>query len=780
VKTGQVSQDCWTGTQQRRLPRILISALGSLVLWSSLQAGAAQPSVEANARPGRDWAVDPTVPGENLPPVGRSLFDFLVVRNEGHRKVYHVPFPFSALVKKLGSELQPERAGVSPIKSVLIPLGRSLQRTAAAPEFFAYPRVVVAPDGEPRTSSNHTGMLLKDRIFLGYHEKAEVIEVISFNEAAGRFEFQVVKDYRPGGVPQVFYANRTICTSCHQNAAPVFPRQLWDETNANRGIAAALLREKRSFYGIAADRGVDVPYGLDNATDRANLFAAYQLLWRDGCEVPRDPERSARCRAGLFLAALQHRLSGRQQFDGAAASYREHVVPTLARNAREYWAAGLAIPNPDLPNRDPLVPSAITRALSRDAGAMQKAFSENVDVHAAFDPLAPRAPSEIWQIAEHANLTRLIGGLAEFIAEPDARRLSAHLSRQALSATTARTTYQSGCELMRSQRSRRAYRLDFQCAPQAGAPHGATLQGRLYVEGRSAVDGSIDRLRMSDGAQTAAELRDIDIAPAAIAGRGVTRQVALRLTHAGTQVRRGDGNAVETLHIAWDEPAPDSRSTLASATFRGRATLTITHDFAPVVHALESMIRDTIAAKLDVFSSRPFRRASLMPILFERTGMKALTWCCVNDTGMPAPVMEGHTTVAHARAEAEAKPVALQPFFRYCATCHQSNDRSPPNFLQGPSAAVTSNIAHCAQRLHVRLSMWSLAPEHRPKTPMPPHYALYTLQSSPEAWPESTELAALRTYVERVLQAQNGKAPRPEELLSRGYENLRPCLPEAN
>ena len=34
-------------------------------------------------------------------------------------------------------------------KAVLIPLGRSLQRNSAAPEFFAYPRVVVAVDAEP-------------------------------------------------------------------------------------------------------------------------------------------------------------------------------------------------------------------------------------------------------------------------------------------------------------------------------------------------------------------------------------------------------------------------------------------------------------------------------------------------------------------------------------------------------------------------------------------------------------------------------------------------------
>ena len=84
------------------------------------------------------WAVDPAVPGPSMPPVGRSLFDFVAADG--------VPFPFEALVRKVESD-----AGCAPgecIKPVLIPLGRSLQRTVAAPDFFAFPRVVIAVTGE--------------------------------------------------------------------------------------------------------------------------------------------------------------------------------------------------------------------------------------------------------------------------------------------------------------------------------------------------------------------------------------------------------------------------------------------------------------------------------------------------------------------------------------------------------------------------------------------------------------------------------------------------------
>src|SRR5687768_4182923 len=66
------------------------------------------------------WAIDPAVPGPALPPSGRSLFDFIVADD--------IPFPLAALVQKI--ERQLGCAGGACVTPVLIPLGRSLQRTA--------------------------------------------------------------------------------------------------------------------------------------------------------------------------------------------------------------------------------------------------------------------------------------------------------------------------------------------------------------------------------------------------------------------------------------------------------------------------------------------------------------------------------------------------------------------------------------------------------------------------------------------------------------------------
>ena len=206
-------------------------------------------------------AVDAT----DLPSVGRSRFDQVIGAGQ-------VPYPFARLVTQIEAQLEADPGGLPPLKITLIPLGRSLQRSAAAPDFFHFPRVIVAVD-----SASKPGVApLQDRLFIGYQEKSAVLEVISYNEDAGRFEFQLVKDYRAGGKPQVVYANRTLCYACHQNGAPIFSRALWDETNANPQVAALLAASGKNFYGIPPERGVDLPYAIDIAVKRANGLALTQ------------------------------------------------------------------------------------------------------------------------------------------------------------------------------------------------------------------------------------------------------------------------------------------------------------------------------------------------------------------------------------------------------------------------------------------------------------------------------------------------------------------------
>lgn len=374
------------------LPGMIMGICISLIYVPS--AGASDNCVAECPNP--SWAVDPAAPGPALPPSGRSLFDFVAADG--------IPFPFATLVQKI--ERQLGCSGGACITPVLIPLGRSLQRTAAAPDFFAYPRAIVAVTGEGKGP-----LFAKDRLYLAYQEKTNVIEVISYNEAAARFEFQAVRDYRKGGTPRLVYANRNICMACHQNHAPIFSRQLWDETNANRRVAEKLSRVRDSFYGIPVHRGVDLPNLVDDATDRANLIGVIQRVWLEACD--------STCRPLAITAAIQYRLSGGRFSDVST------LEQAFSRQFAARWPGGLAIPNPDLPDRDPL---ALAEGAEEDAEGKGVAKSH---VAAAFDPLAPRPSLKVWAAGDPLLARRFVTGLAALIPEKDMHDLDAWLAGRA-------------------------------------------------------------------------------------------------------------------------------------------------------------------------------------------------------------------------------------------------------------------------------------------------------------------------------------------------------------
>lgn len=326
------------------------------------------------------WAVDPARPGPDRPASGASLFE-LLIRNEADR--IDIPFPFERLIARLESAAGCRRDDPC-TRAVLIPMGRSLQRSAAAPHYFAHPRAVVAFVGDGGSS-----VQVRDRLYLGYQEQSRQIEIISYNETLARFEFQIVSDYRAGARPVLRQATRVMCISCHQNQGPIFSRQVWSETNANPAIGGRLSERNRTYFGIAARGDTGIANAIDDATDRASRLLLTQRLWQDGCG---PAAAGAACRQGALLASLQLALTADRAFD-ASGRFRADVAATLERNARELWPQGLSVATADIHNRDPIdVP----------------------DVPARLDPLLPRDPGAVLPAEADALAQALVMGLRDF------------------------------------------------------------------------------------------------------------------------------------------------------------------------------------------------------------------------------------------------------------------------------------------------------------------------------------------------------------------------------
>jgi mono/diheme cytochrome c family protein len=378
------------------------------------------------------WVIDPTVPGPNLPPSGRSLFDFLITKDVKGKKVYDIPFPFSALVARIESQLYAKEAP-SPLKKLLVPVNRSLQRRAGEGAYFTYPRAILTVDTEADPALGHSVMHLKDRLYLGYHEKTGVLEVISYNEAAGRFEFQVVGDYRADSTPHVRYANRTLCMACHQNHSPIFSRPMWDETNVNPKIAALLAHQHRQYHGFPVREGVGVLQAFDDATDRANDISLVQRLWREGCEQDGQPSQSIACRAELVSWALRYALAKGSVPDWHTSNHGQVDPPFFLKAWRTRWPNGLALPNPDIPNRNPFRYVAVSEfpGLSEVEATGLEGREPRSPFRGPYEPTLPREPLEIWVVPETPEgLERVLAGFTQFFTKVDLDRLARILDRR--------------------------------------------------------------------------------------------------------------------------------------------------------------------------------------------------------------------------------------------------------------------------------------------------------------------------------------------------------------
>ena len=332
--------------------------------------------------------------------------------------------------------------------------------------------------------------------------------MISYNEAAGRFEFQIVSDYRPGGKPKIRYARRALCMSCHQNGGPIFSRGVWSETNANPAIASVLRKVADRFEGVDVERGVDIPDAIDAAARRANRLAAYQWLWREGCEAIGRDAPAVRCRESAMIAALQYRLSGHQVYDASSRDFRDAVGGAMAGLATVQRGSGLEIPDPGLPNRNPL------RA---HEGNARSAAAPDPGVTAPFDPLTLRPPLETWSWNEPELLSRrLVAGIAEFITDGDARRLDAHLFDGGLARGAPRREWSFDCEMRTRRQEGARSRVAFACAAPGTSPPAARLEGWLHVDGLRVDEGVIDRMSFGERGFEPETLRNVSITEGSI------------------------------------------------------------------------------------------------------------------------------------------------------------------------------------------------------------------------------------------------------------------------
>lgn len=356
---------------------------------------------------------------EDLPPEGtRSLFDHFAAQNNG------VPYPFSALIEALKA-MHPE--GKDPVL-VMIPDGRSLLKGQANGE---KPRVLLATDFQAPNTPAAMGVNMRGQMFLGFTENADEIEVLSYNEAAGRFEFQLVQEYSATGSRKLVYAKRQICLTCHQGGAPIFSQRPWSETNASSATIENMLTARKeagldphSYLGLPTTAPLSAAERYDELTDIGNFFATTQKLWLDGCGSGTE---GATCRKTMLKLALQFKSEpGNFNTDSKEVKVLQNLQLASLGDTE------ITVAESDLVNREPQREKQGLKAFFNqftDAnvrlgdGAKNnedlEAFNDLPKLPVALDPLTKRAPKRQLTAKDIDG----VYGLASLITESDIQML---------------------------------------------------------------------------------------------------------------------------------------------------------------------------------------------------------------------------------------------------------------------------------------------------------------------------------------------------------------------
>jgi len=365
---------------------------------------------------------DQFVSDEDLPPEGtRSLFDHLIKEHGS------LPYPFDDLLALIASQDKSNKAPVT----TMIPNGRSLLKGQAN---FKHPRILAAANIRQPDSKHSFDQMFRGRLFLGFVEDANEIEVISYNEMAGRFEFQLVKDYGPDLNPKIVYAKRAICTTCHQAGAPIFPVRPWDETNANPGVAELIQGHhpnRDNYFSAPIKVPLANPEEIDDMADKGNAILTTQRIWMDGCGTA---EAGNACRRSLLKLALEY-LWSPGSFDPQSQAVQRH----LALQAVSWPSEGIRLENGDLANRNPLTEKPVGNAFllflkdllgmgETAASISEKSvelglteFEKLPPMRVEVDPLTPRPANAVYG----SDTVEGIFGLSQLLSDNDLKLLEA-------------------------------------------------------------------------------------------------------------------------------------------------------------------------------------------------------------------------------------------------------------------------------------------------------------------------------------------------------------------
>jgi len=650
--------------------------------------------------------------------------------------------------------------------------------------FFRYPRLVLGFTDDSQDTGDKLNLNLHGRFYVGFNERAEILEVISYNDEAGRFEYEVVRNYAAGKAPQVTYANRQLCLTCHQNQTPIFSAGPWLESNANPAMSDGLERvlNAKFYQGAPLEADITVPQSIDQTTRMANMFHAYHKMWQRLCS---DME----CRKDLLKQIFLYKMVGHTLL-------LTPELQSLDSRLNQRWAKefpnGMSRPDSTIPNRDPLNDRG-HQDVSVIAGkpAAVKSVLEQVlaigDIPEEYEPARPRPPLlDVWRSAMNDSadgtgpgaVPRLVTGYAEFFTLSDAKLID-----QLLIGTpaTASEMLESSCDVAESIGTR-TQGFTVHCAAGGNNQIEFTVffRGKLD-DGSASYEGTAGLLRVQPKTplcDPSARATEANLESGVACPQYLNVPVRLERTAAGMSLgfaqasglslRLYDGRRIsdakfivenKSAHLAFpvlDDLAPLGAALEAAYQSQETATKDNTEKLSGFRKYVDgpALNRGAVMAMILRFLGHP--HDELITLTQNMRGLKRLTDAPENEITQ----VEGLTP----------KDRAMGLAMHNCGACHYNRDNEPPAYLGSPGETPSvgdkcNRLSLCTPRMLYRLKMWDCARTDwkAKKSPMPPEARFKTLGIDEAHW-----IATDRQALFQALLAIFPKTELPNLLIAKG------------
>lgn len=458
----------------------------------------------------------------------------------------------------------------------------------------------MAVDSEHNGSGEWNKRFIKDRLFLGYQEKADAIEVISYNEGQGKFDFQVVSNYAQGEIPSVSTIEDGRCISCHQNRGPIFSRSNWDETEFNDKIFRRIAKAK---FGPGYESSRSMGSGaaaVDLATNRANMFSLFQTFWQQACRSS-DKASAIRCRAGLFQMAVEHRLQETNRTLIPPRLFSEYLVPVSNQNTAMLWPDGISFPSSDITNQNPVL------------------MGERPHLNSAEELKKPRPFLIKWN---PENILRIVEGIGDFLPLTDIRRLDQVLFDIPKQTASSHINFRGSCRMKRvdeikktDDENKRSGDISVRCHLTEGAlSSGVGFYGNFHI----------DTGTVKSNLPLSSMYLDSSNFIVGLSHRGGNIQdtkgksfIKLSLLGAKQQLhaRLPTGAILDSIEISWNPGRFKDHLFAGNQVVTGKAKLTALADTGLLDTAIERLVEKADRNDLDLFAAKPFRGKKIVEVL---------------------------------------------------------------------------------------------------------------------------------------------------------------------